>query len=186
MIATRIGRDFKTIPLVKIQGRLDTKQLAYQIQLHCEKYNPDAVFVDVTGQGIGVFDELRARRVQNVIGINFQEADDNKEKYANIRCGMMARFALWCEEPDTCLHADDDLRTEMSVTDYDEDPDPHGRLKIISKKKIKTLLEGHSPDALDACVLTFARPVVRKDVRNFRGRHANNRLNQRQAKVWSR
>ncbi len=56
------------------------------------------------------------------------------------------------------------------MVEYDDDPDPHGRLKIIKKSEIKTKLEGHSPDTLDACMLTFARPVMRKDVRNIRDR----------------
>ena len=59
----------------------------------------------------------------------------------------------------------DDLRSEMAVTDYHDDLDPHGRLKVMKKSDIKTRLEGHSPDVLDACMLTFARVVMRKDVR---------------------
>lgn len=173
VIATRIGKDFKSVPLVKIQGRLDTINLAARIQQHWVKYKPDAMFIDVTGQGIGVSDELKRRRVPHV-GINFQGKDDKKEVYANIRCGMMARFATWCEEPDVSLVSDDDLRNEMSVVEYDDEPDPHGRLKIIKKSEIKTRLEGHSPDVLDACMLTFARPVMRKDLRQFVQRNMNN------------
>ena len=183
VIATRIGRDFTSIPLIEIKGRLDTQQLAYRIQMHVEKYQPDAVFVDVTGQGIGVYDELRRRGVAS-IPINFQGTDENKELNANIRCGMMRRFALWCEEPDVALHADEDLRMEMTVAEYHEDLDPHGRDKIISKVDMKKLLEGHSPDKLDACMLTFARAVMRKDVRAFRNRR--NASNGNLAKTWSR
>lgn len=169
VFATRIGKDFKTVPLVRIPGRIDTGNLAARIQQHYLKYKPDVMFLDATGQGAGVSDELRRRRVPHV-PINFQGKDDKKEVFANIRCGMMTRFSQWCEEPDVALHSDDDLRNEMAVVEYDDDPDPHGRLKIIKKSEIKTKLEGHSPDKLDACMLTFARPVMRKDVQAIRNR----------------
>lgn len=164
IIATRIGFDFKSIPLVILPGRIDTLNLAARIQQHWIKYKPDVMFVDTTGQGIGVSDELKRRRVPH-IGINFQGKDDKKEVYANIRCGMMSRFAEWCTEPEASLYNSDDLRNEIAVTEYDEDPDPHGRLKIIKKSEIKLRLEGHSPDELDACMLTFARTVMRRDVK---------------------
>lgn len=181
VIATRVGKDFKTVPLVTMEGRLDTIQLAARIQDHCLRYRPDQIFLDVTGQGAGVSDELRRRGIRHE-PINFQGKDDKNEVYANIRCGMMARFATWCEEPDVSLYDDAQLRMEMSVVDYHDEPDPHGRLKIIEKSKIKTLLEGHSPDKLDACMLTFARPVMRRDVRNFMRRNGDHR----QAKRWKR
>jgi hypothetical protein len=170
VIATRLGRDFKTIPLKIYPGRLDTAALASLIQEHWVKYQPDAMFVDVTGQGIGVSDELLRRRVPH-IQINFQGRDMKSDVYANIRCGMMSRFSEWCDEPDSVLHSNDELRSEIAVAEYHDEPDPHGRVKIIKKSDMKALLEGQSPDILDACMLTFAQNVMRKDVRQIMQRH---------------
>ena len=169
VIATRIGHDFKTIPLVTFQGKTSTMELANAIQRHANMYRPDKIFIDATGVGGGVFDCCKSLRIPNIMAINFQNSAQDKQKHANIRAEMFARFADWFEEPEACFHDENELLEQLSCIEYDEEFDPHGRLKLKKKGKIKKDT-GVSPDEADACALTFAKQVYRKDVMQDRRR----------------
>jgi len=163
VIATRIGKDFKSVQ-AKIFGKLDTVDLAQRIADHCHKYKPDAVFIDETGQGAGVVDTCKkVFHIPNVIGINFGSNALKKDMYKNMRAEMHIKFADWLLEPDVSLEECSESLEEMSAITY-TDPDVMGRLIITKKEEIKKST-GVSPDLTDARILTFARPIMRRDVR---------------------
>ena len=163
VLSARIGNDMRSIPLAIFEG-LDSVELAGKIADFDSKYHPDAIFIDETGQGAGVVDACKHIYHLRVVGINFGARALRKEVYKNIRAEMHDKMATWLNEEDAVLPLERGLMEEMSTIPWKE-PDPMGRLQVESKEKIKKET-GMSPDITDAMILTFARPVMRKDTRN--------------------
>ena len=121
-------------------------------------YHPYRVFMDVGGQGAGVFDILKDRGFNEIIrGVYFGEKAIRDERYFNRRAEMWGEIVEWLEKaPYPKLPDDDDLYNEL--TSVRKDFDGKGRLKLEGKAEIKKRL-GRSPDKADALALTFAEPV---------------------------
>lgn len=121
-------------------------------------YHPYRVFMDVGGQGAGVFDILKDRGFAEVVrGVYFGEKAIRDERYFNRRAEMWGEIAEWLEEaPYPKLPDDENLYNEL--TSVRKDFDGRGRLKLEGKAEIKKRL-GRSPDKADALALTFAEPV---------------------------
>lgn len=152
VIATRIGADMQSVP-IKRYGKLDNYEVAEKVAQHCRQYNVDCVFMDETGTGSGATD-ISKRMGLPVVGINFASSAADKSAYRNIRAEMYERFRQWSELPESALYKD--CAEELMSIRYDYDP--HDRIKLMDKKKIKKDL-GVSPDEADAMALTFARRV---------------------------
>lgn len=129
----------------------DLMSLADQISLEyssaCRK--PDAIFIEVTGIGWGVYD----RCVQ--LGLPVIPADVSlrslEPKIFNKRSEMYKRFASFIERNGR-IPADSRLKEELLATEYSVEED--GVFKLISKDRIRCELN-RSPDSADACALTF-------------------------------
>lgn len=123
-----------------------------------KELHPMRIFMDIGGQGAGVFDILKDRGYGEIIrGIYFGEKAIQSERYFNRRAEMWALMADWLSSsPPPQLPEDEELFNELSSVGkkYDE----NGRLQLESKDEIKKRL-GRSPDKADALALTFAEPV---------------------------
>lgn len=121
-------------------------------------YHPKRLFMDIGGQGAGVFDILKDRGFGEIIrGVYFGEKAIKDERYYNRRAEMWGEILEWLEEsPFPKLPQEESLFDELTAVR--KDFDSRGRLKLESKAEMKKRL-GRSPDMADALALTFAEPV---------------------------
>lgn len=122
------------------------------------EYRPRRIFMDIGGQGAGVFDVLRDRGFGEIIrGVYFGEKALCPDRYFNRRAEMWDKTAEWLNaNPQPQLPEDEDLFNEL--ISVGKKFDSRGRLQLESKDEIKKRL-GRSPDKADALALTFAEPV---------------------------
>lgn len=122
------------------------------------EYQPRRIFMDVGGQGAGVFDILKDRGFGEIIrAIYFGEKALKCERYFNRRAEMWDKLAQWLNDnPQPQLPEDEELFNEL--ISVGKKFDSKGRLQLESKDEIKKRL-GKSPDKADALALTFAEPV---------------------------
>lgn len=162
----RFGDDKTTFCFRK--GRLCTGFQCYSKQSNVEvaniatnvieEYRPLRMFMDIGGQGAGVYDILKDRGFSEIIrGVYFGEKALKTDRYFNRRAEMWDKINRWLEElPPPQLPADEDLFDEL--VNVNKKFDGRGRLQLEDKEEIKKKL-GRSPDKADALALTFAEPV---------------------------
>lgn len=159
VIRFRRGLDARTIPKIKIPGsetRDTTLFIAKVCTLVSEK-KPDAVFVDSTGVGGPVADQLR-RLLPGVviIDVNFASAAPDSH-YANMRTYMWWQMR---EALRAGLAIDDDPLLESELTAPEYAHNQRDQLALEKKADIKKRI-GISPDDADALALTYAMPVMK-------------------------
>jgi hypothetical protein len=137
---------------------LSTTVLAEQVLREMIEYDPDAVFVDITGQGVGVYDHLVYLGHGNrVFPVNFGEKASEPDRYINRRAEMYDRAATWVIKGGGKLPHHPQLFQELCAHEYEFDP--KSRMKLMAKDEVKLVLQ-RSPDSADAFVLTFAQQNV--------------------------
>lgn len=134
-----------------------------RIAVEIEAHNIFQVFVDLTGFGYGVVDNLRRMNYgDRVTGVNFGGAATEPEKYANKRAEMYGRCKIWLEDEGGADIDDDNvLHEDLCAATFRYRLNKHGRQLLLEEKdKLKKRLERQrSPDDGDAAVLTFAENV---------------------------
>ncbi len=137
---------------------LDNVEVANQAAFFIREYHPRRIFMDVGGQGAGVFDILKARGFGEIIrGVYFGEKALNDNRYFNRRAEMWDAVREWLEDtPEPQLPNDEELAEDLSG--INKKYDRKGRLQLEEKDELKKRL-GRSPDKGDALALTFAEPV---------------------------
>jgi hypothetical protein len=160
----RKGLDARSIPAIKLRIP-DLMQIAGRVAEAIDSHKPDAVFVDATGIGAGVYDRLVQLNYQNVHAVNFGERLDAQPgsgiAYANMRAKMWGGAKDWCKTG--CLPDDPDLRADLTAVNYGYDANN----AILLEKKDDMKKRGlASPDDGDALALTFAMPVARRNVQD--------------------
>ena len=157
VIAYRVGADMRSIPM-KTFTKLDNVQLAEKVIQEHARLKPDAIIIDATGTGSGVYDIVYhrlSRTGTRVFGVNFaKKAPDTS--CLNMRAYMYEEFRKWTEIQDSTLPDDHRLHEELRV--ISKDYDMNGKLKLQDKEKFRKEL-GFSPDLADACALTFAHKI---------------------------
>lgn len=133
---------------------MNNMDLAGQVSLEIEAFNPDAVFID-GGRGEGVIDRLRQLGYDNIIEVNFGGRARDGVRYANMRTEMWFSIADWLELGGA-LPPDQELVQSLVVPTYSFDS---GNRHILEKKEDMKKRVGFSPDPGDALALTFAMPV---------------------------
>jgi len=161
VIRFRRGMDARSIKKLKIPGSetRDTTKFAMKVCTLIDEHNPDAVFVDSTGVGGPVADQIRKLRPNaNVIDINFGSAAPDR-KFKNMRTYMwwQMREAL---RAGLAIEDDPELERELTAPNYNTDAQEVVALekKVDIKKRI-----GVSPDDADALCLSFAMPIMRRE-----------------------
>lgn len=161
VIRFRRGLDARSIKSIKIPGS-ETRNTTLFIAKVCtvvQEHRPDAVFVDSTGVGGPVADQLR-RLMPGVpiIDVNFASSAPDRH-YANMRTYIwwQMREAI---RAGLALGEDPDLESELTSPEYDHNQ--RDQIALEKKADIKKRI-GISPDEADALALTFTFPVQRAD-----------------------
>lgn len=143
---------------------LDTTQLTGFIIDHIEQYEPDTTFIDGTGLGAGVVDQVRNRgyAVAEVIG---SAKPQDERTYKNLRAEMWGKMRDWLK-----TGAVEDL-TEMrdDLTGPEYFFDNHQAIQLESKDDMKGRGLA-SPDNGDALAQTFAYKVTARSAEDARRR----------------
>lgn len=134
----------------------DTVEVANIATHLIQSHQPHRLFLDIGGQGAGVYDILKDRGFGKIVrGIYFGEKAINADRYINRRAEMWDSVRQWLEEA-VQLPPDNDLLNEL--VSVNKKYDRLGRLQLEDKAELKKRL-GCSPDKADALALTFAAPV---------------------------
>lgn len=163
VIKFRQGRDARSRPTYRYKA-LDTVALAGRVAELATKHNPDAIFVDGSGVGGGVVDQLKAMGYKVMEVQAGSKADDNG-KYAYRRDELWGKMREWLLVG--LLEKDDRLRDDMVGPEYSFDT--AGRIKLETKEAMKKRGLA-SPDDADALALTFDRDIARRDMNSSRRR----------------
>lgn len=163
VLAFRQGR--VVFRLDKVWRHMDTMELAGQVAMQIDAWEPDAVFIDVTGIGAGVVDRLRQLQYPMIIEIAFGGRSSNPH-HKDKRTEMWWNMADWIRHGGGAIPNDSELIGELSAPRYKFGED--GRMKLESKEDMKArgLV---SPDKGDAVALTFALPVAPRAILMGRG-----------------
>lgn len=150
----RRGRWCQKFVGVEKQSNVEVANLATSL---IEQYHPARIFMDIGGQGAGVYDILKDRGFGEIIrGVYFGEKALKPDRYFNRRAEMWDKICRWLTEvPPPQLPEDEDLFDELTAVN--KKFDARGRLQLEDKEEIKKRL-GRSPDKADALALTFAEP----------------------------
>jgi hypothetical protein len=157
VIRFRRGLDARSIKPIRIPGSetRDTTVFIAKVCTTVQEHKPDAVFVDSTGVGGPVADQLRRLMPGIVIiDVNFASAAPDNH-YANMRTYIwwMLREAL---RAGLAIEQDPDLEAELTSPEYTHNQ--RDQIALEKKAEIKKRL-GISPDDADALALTFTFPV---------------------------
>ncbi len=136
----------------------DTVAVANKITHVIQTLCPARVFLDIGGQGAGVYDILVDRGFGKVVrGVFFGEKAIREERYLNRRAEMWDNVREWLAGA-LPVEIPNDEALIGDLTSVHKKYDRRGRLQLEEKAEIKKRL-GRSPDKGDALALTFAEPV---------------------------
>ena len=164
-LVKRIGNVVRDQPLAWYD--LEPMQLVGRVKQEWDQTlptgRPDAICVDSIGMGAPV-----AARLQELglpaRGINVAESPALKEQYLNLKAELWWLAREWFQARDCSIPPHDrtskslDLGEELCAVNF-LPPSSNGKIRIEAKHATRSRL-GHSPDAADAFVLTFAAPAV--------------------------
>lgn len=134
----------------------DLMMLASVFAEEIHEFQPDGVFVDVTGMGWGVYDRLQ-QLVNPAILIPVQVGEASKwpERFFNLRAEIWWGMREWIKNGG-CLVADPEMEADLTGPEYGY----VGKEVVQLEKKEDMKARGlASPDAGDALALTFAVKV---------------------------
>lgn len=159
VVRFRRGMDARTIPKIKIPGSetRDTTKFIARVCTAVVEQKPDAVFVDSTGVGGPIADQLR-RLLPGVpiIDVNFASAAPDSH-YANMRT------YIWWKMRDAIragLAIENSSEFDEELTSPEYTHNARDQIQLEKKDDINKRL-GISPDEADALALTFSMPVMK-------------------------
>lgn len=138
--------------------KLDNVEVANLAHSFIKALHPRRIFMDIGGQGAGVYDILKDRGFGEIIrGVYFGEKARQDDRYFNRRAEMWDAVRDWLtSRPPVQLPKDEELFEDLCA--INKRYDRKGRLQLEEKDELKKRL-GRSPDKADALALTFAEPV---------------------------
>lgn len=142
----------------RLWRNVSTMDLADAVAEMVGRRKPDAVFVDSGTFGAAVVDRLLQLGCTQVVGVDFGGRPLG-DRALNRRSEMWLSMADWVRRG--CLPNDAQLTADLTTPLYSMDK--HSKLALEPKDKIKLRL-GRSPDRGDALALTFAAPVLPRDL----------------------
>lgn len=162
VLQPRQGRNARVLPR-KVWRGIDTMTLASEVAIWCREYKPDALFVDVGGMGVGVYDRLIQLGIPNVFPVNFGDAGREVDwGGTRVKCANL-RAAMWCSAREWlklgCIPDEASLEEDLIGTQYGFNGNDDIQLESKEHMAGRGL---ESPDEGDALALTFAMPVVPK------------------------
>ncbi len=155
-IVMRRGLEARVLAVVR---GADTVRLTELVAARSAQYEPEAIFVDQTGVGAGVLDQLKRAR-HPAIGVAFSQTPADPERFVNRRAEMWWKVKEWLEQ-EPFLEANPDVRDDLVAPEYFLTST--GKIQLEPKDAMRRRGLA-SPDLGDALALTFAMPVLcRKD-----------------------
>lgn len=158
----RMGKDSSIIlvrkgPVVKeIQElkQLDTVELSRWVAMRAADWQPQAIYVDAVGLGIGVVDELNRQGIPNVYAVNVSKASRKPGKYSLLRDELWWQLREKFERNQISLAEcpDEELISELSSIKFEVRD--NGKVKIESKQDMRKR-NMPSPNKGDALMLTM-------------------------------
>jgi len=155
-VTVRQGR--RTLLMRGYKGKTGP-QIAAMLRSLVDKYRDKGVrvFLDVGGLGVVIYQILCDAGYEDwVQPVNFGATAENDEMFANCKAELYFRSREYLQMG-ASLPEEGIVLSEFVSTGSDEDP--HGRIRIESKKSVKKRY-GMSPDLLESFVLTFAFPTA--------------------------
>ena len=126
-----------------------------------ERFDMDAILIDVTGTGKGLVDATRLRMArygaEKVVAVNFAHGAMNDTLHGNRRSELHSKFERWLQG-DVSMPNDKLLQEEAAAYKWGVGGcrrDEKSRLFMTPKEKIRAEI-GRSPDRLDACAVSMA------------------------------
>lgn len=126
-----------------------------------DRFDMDAILIDVTGIGKGLLDACRLRMShvgpEKVIAVNFSFGALNDTLFGNRRAELHDKFARWLSGG-VSMPNDKQLEEECAAYKWGMGAcrrDEKSRLFMTPKEKIKAEIK-RSPDRLDVCVVSMA------------------------------
>ena len=166
VIYPRRGMDARSIKPFVFRG-ISTDRLEDKILEFCQSNRVDVIFVDGTGVGGGVVDHLLNRYNLPVEDIQF--GGKSTGTASQIRYAQM-RSQMWGSMRDALKHLaipnSPELRDQLIGPEYDFNL--RGELQLEKKSDMKKRGLA-SPDIADALALTYARPVMPRQVDDWMG-----------------
>ncbi len=132
----------------------DTPRLIELVARKAAEIEPAAIFIDQTGVGAGVLDQLKLTRYP-VTGVAFSQRPCEPERFVNRRAEMWWRMKEWFEQG-PIVEANQDLRDDLIAPEYFLTDG--GKVQLETKDNMRKRGVA-SPDLGDALALTFAMPV---------------------------
>jgi hypothetical protein len=128
-----------------------------------ERFNMDAIVIDVTGTGKGLLDAVRLRMrrygAEKVVAVNFAWGALNDVLYGNRRAELHDKLQRWVQG-DVSVPNDKMLQEECAAYKWGTGGcrrDEKMRLFLTPKEKVRAELKPvRSPDRLDACAVSMA------------------------------
>lgn len=152
--------------VIKRQGQWSSKARRFRIPdlmllaavfaEEIEEWKPDAVFVDVTGMGWGVYDRLRQLVNPDILyPVQVGEAAIEPKRFFNRRAEIWWRMKEWVDEG-AMLENDPEMESDLIGPEYGYAERERVQLEKKEDMKKRGLA---SPDAGDALALTFTTTV---------------------------
>lgn len=168
-LAIRCGRDARSRPW-KRWHHTDAMQLAGDIVLQAGIWKPDAIFIDAGNIGAAVIDRIRqllpdmavievwfggkGRDVELLTGVPVRTANKRAEMWSNLKAWL----------PGGCIPDEQVLEDDLIGPEYAFNVDQAVQLEKKSDMKKRGL---PSPDDADALAVTFAEPVMPREVPGY-------------------
>lgn len=136
--------------------KLNTMQVAGKLAEYWREFQPDAMFIDKGGMGVGIVDRMHELNIP-VIGVNSAERARQSDDYENRRAEMWWTMKEWFEDAPVRIVNNAALISDICGPQPTESS--NGR-KLLEKKKDMLKRGIRSPDGGDALALTFAEPIA--------------------------
>jgi hypothetical protein len=175
VIRFRRGLDGRSIPAIKIRGEFTKNPAVIRERLADvlrSKYDGQPVsmmFLDNSGVGGNagaILAGLLNLGLSNVMGVNFGDQAIHDQFYALRRDEMWGRMKDWLRDGGA-IDQDKDLAADLQKPILVKDIKQRIKLEPkddMKKRLAKMGLDSSSPDDADALALTFAMPVVKRQV----------------------
>ena len=130
----------------------DTMKLVGHTAQKINSANVDATLIDIIGIGKGVYDRLRETG-HRVFSVDVRRSARLDFRFQRLRDELWWKVREEFEKGTISIPNDKEIIDQLSSIKYEIDPS--GRVKIESKKQMKSRGQ-HSPDESDALCLTFS------------------------------
>lgn len=153
-------------------NKIDSIDVAYDIQELAVKHNAEYIFIDSIGVGAGVYDQLRRiYPAHQVVPVCVSNTPQDPKKFTRLRDELWYRCRERFEHRLISIPENEYLTKQLSSVKYTDLKNNGGKIKIEGKDEMKKRL-GSSPDYADAMNLTFYYSDKNKDRKPVQKRDA--------------